>query len=190
MSPGATSVLLQSSMISPFETSLWPKHGRRHALMNIRANMLQRCYNPCARDYGSYGASGITMCQAWVDSVDQFLGDVSKLLNWNFKDLNPRAWQLDKDFRSSGTKCYSPETCMWLPTELNKALIGGHLVCQETGRVYFSQNDAASHLGVTRRTIANRMSSTRQNPAFVIETGSTPALRQEIRTRYPWLQLP
>lgn len=34
--------------------------------------MLQRCYNPAAKDYKHYGARGITVCDVWKDSFEAF----------------------------------------------------------------------------------------------------------------------
>lgn len=39
-------------------------------------SMKQRCLNPNALNYKNYGGRGITICQAWIDSFEQFLADV------------------------------------------------------------------------------------------------------------------
>lgn len=41
-------------------------------------SMKQRCLNPNALNYKDYGGRGITICQQWVDSFEQFLADVGK----------------------------------------------------------------------------------------------------------------
>lgn len=39
-------------------------------------NMKKRCLNPSALKYADYGGRGITVCDEWIDSFEQFLLDV------------------------------------------------------------------------------------------------------------------
>lgn len=39
-------------------------------------SMRNRCYNPSLPDYRNYGARGITVCDRWRDSFENFLADV------------------------------------------------------------------------------------------------------------------
>jgi hypothetical protein len=40
--------------------------------------MRERCYNPKTPNYRSYGGRGITVCDRWKDSFQNFLADVGK----------------------------------------------------------------------------------------------------------------
>lgn len=41
-------------------------------------SMRQRCYNPKLSNYPHYGGRGIKVCDAWLNSFDNFLHDVGK----------------------------------------------------------------------------------------------------------------
>lgn len=41
-------------------------------------NMRARCYNPAHNRFHRYGGRGVTVCDAWRDSFEQFLADVGK----------------------------------------------------------------------------------------------------------------
>lgn len=43
---------------------------------NSWCGMKQRCYNPGATQYKDYGGRGITVCERWRDSFENFLLDV------------------------------------------------------------------------------------------------------------------
>lgn len=76
--------------------------------------MLQRCYDPQYKiDHPTY--VGVVCCEDWKD--------YQNFAKWfytasNFHD----GFELDKDLLSQGNKLYSPETCCFLPTEINKTL--------------------------------------------------------------------
>jgi|SRR3954463_6532156 len=63
--------------------------------------MLQRCTNPKAPDYDRYGGRGITVCEAWRDSFNQFLIDMG---------TRPEGMTLD---RIDTDKGYEPRNCRW-----------------------------------------------------------------------------
>ncbi|MEV6833541.1 hypothetical protein AB0N17_03255 [Streptomyces sp. NPDC051133] len=48
----------------------------KHELYDTWRAMIRRCHNPAADNYPRYGGRGITVCQAWRDSFDQFLADL------------------------------------------------------------------------------------------------------------------
>ena len=43
---------------------------------SIWAGMIRRCHNPKERTYKWYGAKGVTVCERWRESFDDFLADV------------------------------------------------------------------------------------------------------------------
>jgi hypothetical protein len=44
----------------------------------IYTNMIQRCYNSNSPRYKNYGGRGITVCDRWLNSVEDFLKDIGK----------------------------------------------------------------------------------------------------------------
>lgn len=75
-------------------------------------NMLERCYSPTRLNkHPSY--RDVTVCDDWL----LFSGFMSW---WATHQVD--GWQLDKDLLSDG-KCYSPETCIFVPSWLNSFLI-------------------------------------------------------------------
>jgi len=65
-------------------------------------SMRERCNNPNNIGYKDYGAKGITVCERWQSSFENFLKDMGK--KPTTKHTVDR-----KDF----TKGYSPENCKW-----------------------------------------------------------------------------
>jgi hypothetical protein len=64
-------------------------------------NMIQRCTNPKARKYHLYGGRGITVCDSWLRSFENF-----------YLDLGPRPDNTTLD-RIDGNEGYCKENCKW-----------------------------------------------------------------------------
>ena len=78
---------------------------------SVWAQMKQRCYNPKRRSYVSYGLKGVTICERWKGSFENF-----------YKDMGPR---LDGAVlgRIDTGKGYYKENCIWAT---RKELTGIH----------------------------------------------------------------
>jgi hypothetical protein len=64
--------------------------------------MKARCLNPNARKFADYGGRGITICQRWLDSFENFLSDMGP---------RPEGTTLDRYPNNDGN--YEPGNCRW-----------------------------------------------------------------------------
>ena len=86
----------------------------RHAY-NCWHRMIERCHNPKYQETCSTYI-GCSICDEWKN--------FSNFFEWykvNYKD----GCELDKDILVKGNKVYSPETCCFVPQEINKILLKG-----------------------------------------------------------------
>jgi len=80
---------------------------------NTWNSMLRRCYSKLElQRFPTYNA--VTVCREWHNF--QVFAD------WFYSSNYQHGWQLDKDLLSGQRKVYSPETCLFIPAELNTLL--------------------------------------------------------------------
>lgn len=81
--------------------------NRTHGLTNsdeysIWRKIKDRCFNPNTRNYDDYGGRGISMCDRWRNSFENF-----------YADMGPRPSPDHSIERRNNNEGYSPGNCIW-----------------------------------------------------------------------------
>lgn len=88
-------------------------HGlSHHPLYTVWKGMLDRCYNPKNKHFKNYGALGVTVCDSWKNSVQEFV-------SWGMANGYVKGLKIDKDVKSGEVKEYSSNTCQFVTSTVN-----------------------------------------------------------------------
>jgi hypothetical protein len=145
----------------------------RHGMYNTKVyhawiSMKGRCLNPRHPEYPNYGGRGITVCQRWKDSFENFLADMGV----PFPSLS-----LDRIDNSLG---YSPDNCRWATVKQQANNKRGNAVMEYCGE-RMTKAQWAERLGLSSNQFHNLL---RRGPNFKsagdgytlsVITGLTPA---------------
>lgn len=75
--------------------------------------VLSRCYSPISVEkFPTY--KNVTVCEEWLN-----FQNFAKWFDINYNPETMKGWQLEKDILVKGNKIYSPETCCFVPAEIN-----------------------------------------------------------------------
>ena len=92
--------------------SLKKSHGGSCTrLYKTWGNMIQRCNNPNNNSYVNYGGRGITICDVWIDSFEEFR---------DWAETNGYRNDLSID-RIDNDKGYGPDNCRWVTNQEQQA---------------------------------------------------------------------
>lgn len=85
------------------------RHGQYKSKMyRCWQHMKTRCYNNKDKRYHDYGGRGISVCERWLESFDNFFEDM--------KDTHSENLQLDR-INNNGNYC--KENCRWVRATIN-----------------------------------------------------------------------
>ena len=88
-------------------------NGKVSKEYTIWYDMLKRCYNPkCHERYPTY--IGCEVCDEWLN-----FQNFAKWHNENYYEIPGERTALDKDILVKGNKIYSPNTCIYVPQNIN-----------------------------------------------------------------------
>lgn len=84
-------------------------HGMTdHPAYGVWHSMVQRCTEPTHQAWKNYGGRGITVCERWLHSFENFWADMGPTYE--------RGLDLDRRDNEAG---YSPENCRWVTRKVN-----------------------------------------------------------------------
>jgi hypothetical protein len=90
-------------------------NGQKSLFYSKWVNMLNRCYGDQTKNNISY--VGCTVCEEWHNYQN-----FAKWCEENYYNINNEQLELDKDLLVKGNKVYSPETCIFVPHNINSIL--------------------------------------------------------------------
>lgn len=110
------------------------------------AAIKSRCYNTKLKSYKNYGARGIKVCDAWLNSFENF--STWALNNGYADDLTIERKDTNKD--------YCPENCTWVPFNEQQR---NRTICYsiEYNGIVKNLTDWCEELGVSYKRVHNRM---------------------------------
>ncbi|MBO2582504.1 hypothetical protein I6M31_11200 [Shewanella algae] len=122
------------------------RHGHTKGYKKTREynsyyNMIARCTNPSNKRFKDYGEKGITVCDRWLSSFNNFINDMGEC---------PDGYQID---RIDNEKGYSPKNCRWVSRMKNQSNRSNSRIYTVFGVDYSSSTEAAEKHGVKPATI-------------------------------------
>lgn len=141
-------------------------------------NMIMRC---SSRDKSYLNCE---VCEEWLN--------FSKFNKWFQSQYRQDGWHLDKDIRMRGNKIYSPDTCCFIPSELN-TFFEKHIKAKGYGMnrnkskfvAYIRNQGAKIHIGTFNTEMEARMAylSGKKNLLMLLIDKYSNCLEGEIKTK-------
>ena len=120
-------------------------HKRNSSIYNRWIGMRDRCYNKNSRVYYRYGGRGITVCEKWRYSFENFLKDMGEPIGKNYS-----IDRIDNDVN------YEPANCRWATPREQSLNRKSNIFLEYKGRVK-CQKEWAQELGINQNTISKRV---------------------------------
>ena len=125
---------------------------------HIWASMKARCFNEKSKYYHHYGGRGITVCDSWIDSFEQFFNDMGARpsMRHSLDRIN-----VDGDYKASN--------CRWATTvqQANNTRSNRYLTYQGVTKTIA---EWGRQLGINRHTIQSRLNRGNLDIAEVLST--------------------
>lgn len=106
--------------------------------------MVRRCGDPSHVSYKDYGARGVTVCERWASSFDEFLADMGE---------RPEGMTIERN-DSSGN--YEPANCRWATTKEQGANRRNVTLVEIDGEL-MTRPEACARRGISYNTLATRL---------------------------------
>ena len=115
-------------------------HGMtKHPAYGVWHSMVQRCTEPTHRAWKNYGGRGITVCERWLHSFENFWADMGTSYE--------QGLDLDRRDNDAG---YSPENCRWVTRKVNcRNKRASRYVETSLGRMTVAELSEKTGIGVT-----------------------------------------
>ena len=139
---------------------------------SVWRGMKQRCFNSNEPGYKNYGGRGITMCDRWVDSYENFI-----------TDMGPRPSDKHSIDRIDNDGDYCPENCRWA-TSVEQNRNTRHNRLWEHNGVTMTISMWADKLGVSYHTLYRRWLKGWKVKVLLLVATSMPILGVTRRTRH------
>lgn len=132
---------LQSEKMRKIRT----KHGLRNTKeYDIWFTMKARCYDKNSKSYPRYGGRGITVCDRWLASVENFVEDMG---------LKPENMSLDRIDNNGG---YCKENCRWATDSEQRYNSSTSVRYDYNGKMYTTR-ELAEKAGVSEKVMGDRL---------------------------------
>lgn len=138
----------QSKSCGCYKLEVATKHGKsKTPEFTVWQMMIQRCTNNKHKSYPRYGGRGITVCQRWLDSFENFLSDVG---------IRPSVEHtLDRIKNHIG---YQPDNCKWAtPLEQGQNKCNNRLITHNG--LTLTESEWCRRIGLSKGTISRRIKS-------------------------------
>lgn len=121
--------LLRGGVTNPYFPSVFGKgfigvgeySSKDKRVYRLWKAMLGRCYNPNIPE-SKKTYSDVTVCDEWLN-FQNFATWCNSQEFFNAKDNQGNSYHIDKDILVKGNKVYSPETCCFVPQEINSLVL-------------------------------------------------------------------
>lgn len=126
------------------DNSLHPPKYIPKTIISRYKFMIDRCYNTNNKDYISYGAKGITVCDDWLldypIGLINYFNVISSLPDYDNLIKYPSKYHIDKDIKNRDAKCYSPDTVSIVSIEDNSKERGSRYTVSEVTKDKIRKN--------------------------------------------------
>jgi hypothetical protein len=107
--------------------------------------VIQRCTNPKAKKYPSYGGRGITVCERWTNSFSAFLAD-----------MGFRPTSLHTLDRKDNNGNYEPGNCRWATRKEQQANLRSNRILTFNGESHHLA-EWSRRIGIGRQALEKRL---------------------------------